>query len=150
MEPVQWSEKFSVGVRALDQQHQQLIKLLNLLIATQGTINTRSETISDTLMAMTRYAQAHFKAEESLMEAYDYPGLAGQKNSIAIFAKKPSASPRPLTMGLIRYRRPYWSTFQATECLQQTLAHLNRVFTRNTSPKQDGKQFGIGKRLCAG
>jgi hemerythrin len=56
MEPVQWSEKFSVGVRELDQQHQQLVKLPNILISTQGTINTRSETISDTLMAMTRYA----------------------------------------------------------------------------------------------
>ena len=79
MEPVQWSEKFSAGVRELDQQHQQLIKLLNLLISTQGTINTGSETISDTLMAMTRYAQAHFKAEERLMEAYGFPGLEEQK-----------------------------------------------------------------------
>ena len=88
MEPVQWSEKFSVGVRELDEQHQQLIKLLNLLISTQGTANTRSETISDTLMAMTRYAQAHFQAEESLMEAYDYPGLEEQKIQHRDFRKK--------------------------------------------------------------
>jgi hemerythrin-like metal-binding protein len=75
MEPVQWSERFSVGVRELDEQHQQLIKLLNRLIATQGTINTHSETISDVLMAIPRYAQVHFKAEERLMEEYGYPGL---------------------------------------------------------------------------
>jgi len=110
MELVQWSEKFSVGVRVLDEQHQQLIKLLNLLISTQGTATTRSETISDTLMAMTRYAQAHFKAEESLMEAYDYPGLEEQKIQHRDFRKKPLPSLLPLTMGLIRYRRPYWST----------------------------------------
>ena len=88
MELVQWSEKFSVGVKELDEQHQQLIKLLNLLISTQGTANTRSETISDTLMAMTRYAQAHFQAEESLMEAYDYPGLKEQKIQHRDFRKK--------------------------------------------------------------
>jgi hemerythrin-like metal-binding protein len=88
MELVQWSEKFSVGVKELDEQHQQLIKLLNLLISTQGTANTRSETISDTLMAMTRYAQAHFQAEESLMEAYDYPGLEEQKIQHRDFRKK--------------------------------------------------------------
>jgi hemerythrin-like metal-binding protein len=105
MEPVQWPEKFSVGMRELDQQHQQLIKLLNLLISTQGTTNTHSETVSDTLMAMTRYAQAHFKAEESLMEAYGFPGLEEQKNSIVIFAKKPSPSLRPQPLGLIKYRR---------------------------------------------
>jgi hemerythrin len=88
MEPVQWSEKFSVGVRELDQQHQQLVKLLNILISTQGTINTRSETISDTLMAMTRYAQVHFKTEERLMEAYGYPGLEEQKFQHRDFRKK--------------------------------------------------------------
>jgi len=88
MELVQWSEKFSVGVRELDEQHQHLIKLLNLLISTQGTANTRSETISDTLMAMTRYAQSHFQAEEKLMEAYDYPGLEKQKIQHRDFRKK--------------------------------------------------------------
>jgi hemerythrin len=88
MEPVQWSEKFNVGVRELDQQHQQLIKLLNILISTQGTINTRSEMISDTLLAMTRYAQVHFKAEERLMEAYGYPGLEKQKIQHRDFRKK--------------------------------------------------------------
>ena len=88
MELVQWSEKFSVGVRELDEQHQHLIKLLNLLISTQGTANTRSETISDTLMAMTRYAQAHFQAEEKLMEDYGFPGLEEQKIQHRDFRKK--------------------------------------------------------------
>ena len=88
METVQWSEKFSVGVRELDQQHQQLIKMLNRLISTQGPINTHSETVSDTLMAMTRYAQVHFKAEERLMEAYGFPGLEEQKIQHRDFRKK--------------------------------------------------------------
>ena len=88
MEQVLWSEKFSVGVSELDQQHQQLIKLLNRLISATGTINTHSETISDILMAMTRYAQTHFKAEELLMEAYGFPGLEEQKRQHRDFRKK--------------------------------------------------------------
>jgi hemerythrin-like metal-binding protein len=88
MELVQWSEKFSVGVKELDEQHQQLIKLLNILISTHGTANTRSEPISDTLLAMTRYAQVHFKTEERLMEAYGYPGLEEQKMQHRDFRKK--------------------------------------------------------------
>jgi hemerythrin len=79
MEPIQWSEKFSVGVRELDQQHQQLIKVLNRLISASGTINTHSEMISDILIQMTRYAEGHFKTEERLMEAYGYLGLEEQK-----------------------------------------------------------------------
>ena len=100
MEPVQWSEKFSVGVRELDQQHQQLIKLLNILISTQGTTNTHSETISDTLKAMTRYAQVHFKAEESLMEVYGYPGLEEQKMQHRDFRKKTVAFSTATTFGV--------------------------------------------------
>jgi len=87
MEKVEWSEKFSVGVKELDQQHQQLIKLLNILTSTRGTINPHSETVSDTLMAMTRYAQAHFKTEERLMETYGYPGLEEQKKQHRDFRK---------------------------------------------------------------
>ena len=100
MEPVQWSEKFSVGVRELDEQHQQLIKLLNLLISTQGTANTRSETISDTLLAMPRYAQAHFKNEERLMEAYGFPGLEEQKIQHRDFRKKTVGFATATTLGM--------------------------------------------------
>jgi hemerythrin len=88
MEPIQWSEKFSVGVIELDQQHQQLIKLLNRMISAHGTISTHSETISDILTEMTRYAQTHFKTEEMLMEAYSYPGLEEQKMQHRDFRKK--------------------------------------------------------------
>ena len=100
MESVQWSKKFSVGVRELDQQHQQLIKLLNILISKQGTTNTHSETVSDTLMAMTRYAQTHFKTEERLMEAYGYPGLEDQKMQHRDFRKKTVGFSTATTFGI--------------------------------------------------
>ena len=100
MELVQWSEKFSVGVSELDQQHQQLIKLLNILISKQGTTNTHSETVSDTLMAMTRYAQTHFKTEERLMEAYGYPGLEDQKMQHRDFRKKTVGFSTATTFGI--------------------------------------------------
>jgi hemerythrin len=100
MEPVLWTENFSVGVRELDQQHQLLIKLLNRLIATQGTINTRSETISDVLLAMTRYAQVHFKTEERLMEAYGYPGLEEQKKKHRDFRKTTVGFSTATTFGI--------------------------------------------------
>ena len=85
---MRWSEKFSVGVRELHQQHQQFIKLLNRLISAQGTISTHSETVSDILTEMTRYAEVHFIAEERLMEAYGFPGLEEQKLQHRKFRKK--------------------------------------------------------------
>ena len=100
MELVQWSEKFTVGVKELDQQHQQLIKMLNRLISTQGKINTHSETVSDTLLAMTRYAQAHFKFEENLMEAYGFSGLEKQKIQHRDFRKKTVDLSTATTLGV--------------------------------------------------
>ncbi len=88
MDPVQWSEKFSVGVREFDEQHQQLIKLLNCMISAQAGGSVHTETISDILKTMTGYAQAHFTAEERLMEAYAFPGLEEQKAQHRDFRQK--------------------------------------------------------------
>lgn len=88
IEPFLWTEYFSVGVRELDQQHQQLFTLVNRLISATGTTNIHSEMISDILGEITRYAQAHFSTEERLMEAYDYPCLEEQKVQHNDFRKK--------------------------------------------------------------
>ena len=88
MEPIQWSEEFSVGVEELDQQHQQLVKMLNRLVSTHETTDTHSETISDMLQEMTRYAQKHFKTEENLMRANGYPGLEEQIKEHRAYRKK--------------------------------------------------------------
>jgi hemerythrin len=88
MEPIQWSEEFSVGVEELDQQHQQLIKMLNRLLSKRETTDTHSETISDTLQMMTRYAHKHFKSEENLMKAYNYPGLEEHKKEHLAYRRK--------------------------------------------------------------
>ncbi|HCS41207.1 MAG TPA: hypothetical protein DIW44_16740 [Anaerolineaceae bacterium] len=88
IELFQWTENYSVGVRELDQQHQQLFTLVNRLISATGTMNIHSETISDILGEMTRYAQTHFTTEERLMEVYGYPGLEEQKEQHNDFRNK--------------------------------------------------------------
>jgi hemerythrin-like metal-binding protein/PAS domain S-box-containing protein len=88
LEPMQWSEKFSVGVLELDQQHQQLFKLVNRLIAATGTLIIHSETISDILGEMILCSQTHFATEEWLMEFYGYSGLEEQKEQHNDFRKK--------------------------------------------------------------
>ena len=65
MEQITWTEEFSVGVVRIDEQHKQLIAMINRLIAEPQT-TTRSETISDLLTGMTNYAQMHFATEEEL------------------------------------------------------------------------------------
>jgi hemerythrin len=67
-------EFYFIGIWKLDEQHKQLIKMINLLLAAPQT-TTRSETVSDLLSHMTKYAEEHFATEEELMRKHDYPHL---------------------------------------------------------------------------
>jgi hemerythrin len=88
MEPVQWSDKFSVGVEELDQQHQRMIQMLNRLLSRREQVDTHSETISDLINDMTHYAQEHFTTEEYMMEVYGYPGLEEHKRQHRAYREK--------------------------------------------------------------
>jgi hemerythrin-like metal-binding protein len=67
-----WSEKFSVGVKRLDFQHQQLFNLVNDLALLLDAAPT-SDAIADILERLTQYAGYHFKTEEQIMKKYRFP-----------------------------------------------------------------------------
>ena len=74
MEPIVWTDEFSVGVAQLDAQHQRLVKMINQLSAA-GETSTGSEAVSDSLTEMTQYAQTHFAVEEQMLRDNGYPDL---------------------------------------------------------------------------
>lgn len=78
-EQLQWSDRFSVGIKELDFQHQRLINMINRLILVSVTNSIHSEIIKSILAEMTTYAQVHFKTEEKLMETYGFPEIKDHK-----------------------------------------------------------------------
>jgi hemerythrin len=78
MEKIDWNPSFSVGVKLFDEQHKQIVDMTNLLISAPET-TVRSETISELLDKLTKYATIHFRAEEQLLEEYGYPDFALQR-----------------------------------------------------------------------
>jgi hemerythrin-like metal-binding protein len=78
MERIDWNPSFSVGVKALDEEHERIVRMINLLISDPGA-TVRSETISELLDRLTKYASDHFRTEEQFLEEYGYPDLAGHK-----------------------------------------------------------------------
>ncbi len=74
MEELIWTEDFSVGVARIDNQHKQLVGILNRLIA-ESQVSTNSETISEILNDMMTYSHEHFEAEEELLRQHAYPHL---------------------------------------------------------------------------
>jgi hemerythrin-like metal-binding protein len=73
-----WSKKYSVGVKAMDEQHTQLIGLMNEFHAAMMKGNPES-IAAPILRKLADYVREHFSAEEALMKEHKYPGLAEQQ-----------------------------------------------------------------------
>jgi hemerythrin len=70
-----WENKYSVGVQALDQQHTTLFDIINELHTAMMQRKAQSVT-APLLRKLADYTRYHFAAEEALLMAKAYPGLA--------------------------------------------------------------------------
>jgi hemerythrin len=76
---VDWSDKYSVNDREMDEHHQRLFAIVNdlhkAILAKKG-----KEEIGRTLDRLNAHTQSHFAAEERLMQAHGYPRYQEHKN----------------------------------------------------------------------
>lgn len=80
MNIIEWNEKFSVGNYEVDEQHKELIKIINEVIV---TIKEKQYTFSNLLSVVCKlddYISEHFKYEEQLMHKYN---IQGKENHIS-------------------------------------------------------------------
>lgn len=82
-----WTPELSVGFPRLDEQHKNIINTFNTLLAVPDA-SVDSETISDTLTRLVRYASEHFRDEECLMEQAAYPAIEEHKREHRQFREK--------------------------------------------------------------
>jgi len=71
---IEWNNMYSVNVAEIDQQHQKLVELLNLL---HDSIKAgkKDEILGQIYNELVAYAVTHFNAEEALMKKANYPDL---------------------------------------------------------------------------
>jgi hemerythrin-like metal-binding protein len=69
-----WNYVCSIGVRAMDNQHNILMDTMNELhlAAVRGS---GREQVNDAMDRLIAFSRMHFRSEEQLMEQYGYPGL---------------------------------------------------------------------------
>jgi hemerythrin len=70
-----WSDDYLVGVQSLDNQHSVLFNLLNELDDAMASGQAPMR-IVQMLRKLLNYARGHFSAEEAMMAAAAFPGLA--------------------------------------------------------------------------
>ncbi|MGE5302356.1 MAG: bacteriohemerythrin [Alphaproteobacteria bacterium] len=84
---IEWDESLSVGIKKIDMQHQELVKIINCLVENE-TASGDSEPIAQVLDRMTQYAVYHFETEEALMLQYNYPDYESHRDDHTQFKMK--------------------------------------------------------------
>jgi hemerythrin len=125
MEKIIWTPELSVGVDVFDEQHKQVVLMINRLIDAQEA-ETNSQTVSDLLDKMTRYAGEHLKAEEKMMAAHGYPLFEPHRAQHMAYIKKTVAfctatqlGVDAIPKGLLAYLHDWW---------EQHILHTDRAY----------------------
>jgi len=97
---MEWHESYNIGVENVDQQHQELFRMVTNLQESLSKPNLNKEIIS-TLIFLAKYTQQHFSDEEALMAGIDYPEVERQKSLHRQMIKKVNDA-----IGGIKQRKP--------------------------------------------
>jgi hemerythrin len=93
-----WTDGLSVGVKVIDQQHQEMIKRINrLLDAMQG--GKGGKETEGAIEFLEEYVVVHFGAEEELMKSTPIPRCNRTLSSTTISARKSPACEHRLMKG---------------------------------------------------
>ncbi|MCL2872907.1 MAG: bacteriohemerythrin [Betaproteobacteria bacterium] len=84
MAHVEWSDELSVGIEAIDKQHQRIIEYVNKLYDNLHDREMLAEVLADTV----EYTETHFGFEEEMMEEAGYPYLRAHKRIHDLFIRR--------------------------------------------------------------
>ena len=87
MNLIDWNDNLSVKISHLDDQHKQLINMINELHNAMSKGQGKL-VVNEILKRMTEYTVNHFKSEEMLFEKYDYPETLKHKDEHSAFVGK--------------------------------------------------------------
>ena len=76
------------NIQKIDDQHEQLIQMINQLYKVVQTKNPPKDKISSILQSLIKYVQVHFKTEEDLFYQYNYPNSVSHKKEHDKFANQ--------------------------------------------------------------
>ena len=84
---VPWDPNLAVGVPLIDEQHRELFRRVNALLALMHRGHSRLET-EHLLVFLAGYTAQHFKAEERLMERHGFPDQVSHRQAHAAFEQR--------------------------------------------------------------
>ncbi len=95
---IEWTDKFSVNVSIIDEEHKKLIDILNKVIIANEH-NDNIEETKDILNDMIKYTSMHFLTEETYMLKSKFPECQSHRNEHLDFTNKTIMSYHDLISG---------------------------------------------------
>lgn len=93
---IRWDDNtYSIGIDEIDDQHKNLVELINQLNEASLTGKTEIE-IGDTIRKMYYYTDYHFETEENYFRKFNYPETTTHLKEHKLFLKK-----------VLQFRREY-------------------------------------------
>ena len=86
---VEWDNRYSVGIKEIDDQHKKLLSLANRLFeaCTQGK-DVANKEFKDAIKEAVDYVKTHFSYEEAMLVRYNYDDIKQHKLEHEDFVKK--------------------------------------------------------------
>jgi len=69
---IKWNNKYCMGISIIDEEHKELIGILNKTIDAKEHSDNKEE-LKEVLEEMTKFALEHFETEEAYMKEFNYP-----------------------------------------------------------------------------
>ncbi|MEI6529341.1 MAG: bacteriohemerythrin [Candidatus Falkowbacteria bacterium] len=85
---ITWGEDFSVGVHELDEQHKELILIINELFALYAAKKFKNTDVTPIFQSLKKYSDAHLSTEEHYFILYNYPKLVQHVEQHNLYRKK--------------------------------------------------------------
>jgi hemerythrin len=95
-----WKEEYTVDIKQIDDQHKQLVEMINELHSAMLSGKGR-EALGETFTGLVEYTKTHFSTEETLMSQHGYPELKAHRESHDEFTNKVTAMYNDFTEGNI-------------------------------------------------
>ncbi|MCL4538924.1 MAG: bacteriohemerythrin [Bacteroidetes bacterium] len=112
---IEWNEKLSVNIRAIDDQHKKWINILNELHGAMKAGKGR-DAVGNVLDELVEYTKVHFASEEKLMKSNGYPLFAGHKKlhedmvkEVEILRSRYSSGAAGLTIEVMQFLKNWLS-----------------------------------------
>ena len=139
---VEWSDRYSMGIKIIDDQHKGLLNFVNdLFNHSTGNEDEERAYFKEVIQQAVQYIKDHFATEEKFMVATNFPAYAAHKKThdeftlTVVKSVKEFESGKRLVLEKLAYFLKDWVLEHVAVMDTQYAAYFRKIATR----KEDGK-----------